>query len=79
MQSVSSRIWTRMAVFISYGDNDYTTGTSTGVPSVIYSETFLNRTDGELKKLNLWFIFTQLYLIYYKTNEYIKDTRFIFK
>ena len=27
MQSVSSRIWTRMAVFISYGDNDYTTGT----------------------------------------------------
>ena len=28
MQSVSSRIWTRIAVFISYGDNDYTTGTS---------------------------------------------------
>ena len=28
MQSVSSRIWTRNAVFISYGDNDYTTGTS---------------------------------------------------
>ena len=27
MQSVSSRIWTRMAVFISYGDNDYTKGT----------------------------------------------------
>ena len=24
MQSVSSRIWTRIAVFISYGDNDYT-------------------------------------------------------
>ena len=24
MQSVSSRIWTRLAVFISYGDNDYT-------------------------------------------------------
>ena len=22
MQSVSSRIWTRIAVFISYGDND---------------------------------------------------------
>ena len=30
MQSVSSRIWTRIAVFISYGDNDYTTGTSKG-------------------------------------------------
>ena len=29
MQSVSSRIWTRIAVHISYGDNDYTTGTST--------------------------------------------------
>ena len=28
MQSVSSRIWTRVAVSISYGDNDYTTGTS---------------------------------------------------
>ena len=27
MQSVSSRIWTRVAVFISYDDNDYTTGT----------------------------------------------------
>ena len=25
---VSSRIWTRIAVFISYGDNDNTTGTS---------------------------------------------------
>ena len=26
MQSVSSRIWTRAAVFISYDDNNYTTG-----------------------------------------------------
>ena len=26
MQSVLSRIWTRIAVFISYGDNDYTMG-----------------------------------------------------
>ena len=25
MQSVSSRIWTRVAVFISYDDNNYTT------------------------------------------------------
>ena len=32
MQSVSSRIWTRIAVFISYSDNDYTTGTSFGTP-----------------------------------------------
>ena len=28
MQSISSRIWTRVAVFISYDDNHYTTGTS---------------------------------------------------
>ena len=28
MQSVSSRIWTRVAVYISYDDNDYTMGTS---------------------------------------------------
>ena len=26
MQSVSSRIWTRVAVSISHDDNDYTTG-----------------------------------------------------
>ena len=28
MQWLSSRIWTRFAVFISYDDNNYTTGTS---------------------------------------------------
>ena len=28
MQSVSSMIWTRVAVSISYDDNHYTTGTS---------------------------------------------------
>ena len=28
MQSVSSRIWTRVAMSISYGNNHYTTGTS---------------------------------------------------
>ena len=28
MQSVTSRIWTRVAVSISYDDNDYTTGSS---------------------------------------------------
>ena len=37
MQSVSSRIWTRIAVFISYSDNDYTTGTSkmTVIPIIV--------------------------------------------
>ena len=29
MQSVSSRIWTRVTVSISYDDNHYTTGTIT--------------------------------------------------
>ena len=28
MQSVLSRIWTRVVVFISYDDKNYTTGTS---------------------------------------------------
>ena len=28
MQSVSSRVWTRVAVSTSYDDNDYTTATS---------------------------------------------------
>ena len=28
MQSVSSRIWTRVAASISYDDNHYTTGTA---------------------------------------------------
>ena len=31
MQSVSSRIWTRVAVFISYDDNDYTTNQNVNV------------------------------------------------
>ena len=30
MQSVSSKIWIRVAVFISYDDNHYTTGTLMG-------------------------------------------------
>ena len=30
MQSVRSRIWTRVTVSISYDDNDYTTGTYEG-------------------------------------------------
>ena len=30
MQSVSSRIWTRVAMSISYSDNHYTMGTSMG-------------------------------------------------
>ena len=36
MQSVSSRIWTRVAVSISYDDNDYTTGTFINFKKVEY-------------------------------------------
>ena len=35
MQSVSSRIWTRVAVSISYDDNHYTTGTSYGISTIV--------------------------------------------
>ena len=47
MQSVSSRIWTRFAVSISYGDNHYTTSTSI--------QRFLNTADSRtvFKKLDL--------------------------
>ena len=31
MQSISTRIWTRVAVSISYDDNDYTTGTEIAI------------------------------------------------
>ena len=38
MQSVSSRIWTRVAVSISYDDNHYTTGTSPDTLRVLLAE-----------------------------------------
>ena len=43
MQSVSSRIWTRVAVFISYDDNNYTTVTST--KTIVKIERNLNISD----------------------------------
>ena len=36
MQSVTSRIWTRVAVSISYDDNYYTMGTSVKNGSIMY-------------------------------------------
>ena len=36
MQSVSSRIWTRITVSIAYDDNHYTTGTVIGVGSLSF-------------------------------------------
>ena len=55
MQSVSSRIWTRIAVFISYGDNDYTTGTSfLDLVCIIETATYLRQWDfdGKINKVN---------------------------
>ena len=46
MQSVSSRIWTRVAVFISYVDNNYTTGTSIKTRTcwwILWSQFFMHR------------------------------------
>ena len=64
MQSVSSRIWTRVAVSISYDDNHYTTGTSNnglcciGGPSKsmkVKREEYLNLARKREKKLlNMW-------------------------
>ena len=39
MQSVSSRIWTRVTVSISYDDNHYTMGTT--LPIQVYTILFL--------------------------------------
>ena len=42
MQSVSSRIWTRVAVSISYDDNYYTTGTSNFFRIILIKFLFIN-------------------------------------
>ena len=54
MQSVSSRIWTRVTVSISYDDNRYTTGTS----CTLNKETKVNQTKSIFYK-KLFFLFTQ--------------------
>ena len=57
MQSVSSRIWTRVAVSISYDDNQFTTGISTKTYGIkclgeIYKQVLLRDV---LYELLLWF------------------------
>ena len=49
MQSVSFRIWTRVAVSISYDDNHYTTGTSSS-----YSSRAITFTFGQIPLGNVW-------------------------
>ena len=48
MQSVSSRIWTHVAVSISYDDNHYTTGTSCYVIDGRYIESWSVARFGDL-------------------------------
>ena len=45
MQSATSRIWTRVAVSISYDDNHYISGTSDF--QITVKESFLFLNDGE--------------------------------
>ena len=72
MQSVSSRIWTRVAVSISYDDNDYTTGTSNIItdrkPTILYYRPNLS-TCPSIVNWNLAYspeisIILSLYLLY---------------
>ena len=55
MKSVSSRIWTRAAVSISYDDNHYTTGTSenSGVLTSLLLPQLLSSLTDSLPSLNL--------------------------
>ena len=46
MQSVSSRIWTRVAVFISYDDNHYTRGTSLKEDLKVITSVLMDTTKG---------------------------------
>ena len=52
MQSVSSRIWTRVAVSNSYDDNNYTTGTSIQFDWQMVNQCQFE-TKEELKQLEL--------------------------
>ena len=49
MQSVSSRIWTRVTVYISYDCNHYTTGIS----KTNINAQKLKKAQNELAKINL--------------------------
>ena len=53
MQSVSSRIWTRVAVSISYDDNNYTTGKCQIHPYVLWKRGFPTFSKGIGSKVNV--------------------------
>ena len=69
MQSVSSRNWTRVAVSISYDDNDYTTGTSKFKLRMSKQEAIIIRTQIEydicwmpINLLSMHFLFNDIFL-----------------
>ena len=68
MQSVSSRIWTRVSVSISYDDNHYTTGTFV---DELYSATFVK----ELGIPNHFFI--NLLINSLIVSNFVSDTSYI--
>ena len=52
MQSVSTRIWTRVAMYISYDHNHYTMGTSTIFIIIIINIIIINHAKLFLNCLN---------------------------
>ena len=66
MQSVSSRIWTRVAVSISYDDNHYTTGTS----YISVTHPFLEVGFVDFVLFSLWVVGWLRYL-YGITDKYV--------
>ena len=72
MQSVSSRIWTLVAVSISYDDNHYTTGTS--VDMLLNKKPNLGCPRGVVVKAMDWgivvheFVLQSHYYIHFRAN-----------
>ena len=77
MQSVSSRIWTRLTVSISCDDNHYTTGTSTSIPATgRYCLATLMSSD-RTKQICLWMtIDIYIYILYIYIYIYRERDRF---
>ena len=78
MQWVSSRIWTRVAEFISYDDNNYTTGTSLAdaVKNITQGNNSTIMLIDKLFLFNLkWFTDDLLML---KLEEFLKERMFVF-
>ena len=62
MQSVLSRIWTRVAVYISCDDNHYTTGTTSLTISGWAKVGSMNNYS-IIKEDHLFDLFTQIFLL----------------